>query len=74
MPKETEWNKHFNIGIDSIDNAHRKLFSIVCRLIHLSVDENNGHWACAEGIKYFKTYATEHFMDEEAYMRSIGYE
>lgn len=73
MPKETEWNKHFNIGIDSIDNAHRKLFSIVCRLIHLSVDENNGHWACAEGIKYFKNYAAEHFADEEAYMQSIGY-
>ncbi|MDE6167127.1 MAG: hemerythrin family protein [Acetatifactor sp.] len=73
MLKETEWNKHFNIGVDSIDNAHRKLFSIVHRLIHLSRDENNGHWACAEGIKYFKSYAMQHFADEEAYMRSIGY-
>lgn len=23
MSKETEWNKQFNIGVDSIDNAHR---------------------------------------------------
>lgn len=74
MSKETEWNKQFNIGVDSIDNAHRKLFSIVQKLIHLSEDENNGQWACAEGIKYFKNYATEHFTDEESYMRSIGYE
>lgn len=73
MSKEAEWNKHFNIGIDSIDNAHRKLFSIVHRLIHLSRDENNGQWACAEGIKYFKHYAIEHFADEEAYMQSIHY-
>ncbi len=73
MSKEAEWNKHFNIGVDSIDNAHRKLFSIVRRLVHLSKDENNGQWACAEGIKYFKNYAIEHFTDEEAYMRSIGY-
>lgn len=73
MSKETEWNKRFNIGVDSIDNAHRKLFSIVRRLIHLSKDENNGQWACAEGIKYFKNYTIEHFADEEAYMRSIGY-
>ena len=73
MSKETEWNKQFNIGIDSIDNAHRKLFSIVRKLIHLSKDENNGQWACAEGIKYFKSYAIEHFTDEEAYMKSIGY-
>lgn len=73
MPKETEWNKQFNIGIDSIDNAHRKLFSIVRKLIHLSIDEHNGQWACSEGIKYFKNYAIEHFADEEAYMRSIAY-
>lgn len=73
MSKEAEWDKRFNIGIDSIDNAHRKLFSIVRRLIHLSRDENNGPWACAEGIKYFKNYTIEHFTDEEAYMQSIGY-
>lgn len=73
MSKETEWSKQFNIGVDSIDNAHRKLFSIVQKLIHLSRDENNGQWACAEGIKYFKNYTTEHFTDEESYMQSIGY-
>ncbi len=73
MTKTTEWNKQFNIGVDSIDDAHRKLFSIVRKLIHLSKDENNGKWACAEGIKYFKSYAIEHFTDEEAYMQSIGY-
>lgn len=73
MSKETEWNKRFNIGVDSIDTAHRKLFSIVQKLIHLSKDENNGPWACAEGIKYFKNYAIEHFTDEEIYMQSIHY-
>lgn len=74
MSKDAEWNKRFNIGVDSIDNAHRKLFSIVRKLIHLSNYENNGQWACAEGIKYFKNYAIEHFTDEEAYMLSIGYD
>ncbi len=73
MSTETEWNKQFNIGIDSIDHAHQKLFSIVRKLIHLSRDENNGQWACAEGIKYFKNYTAEHFTDEESYMLSIGY-
>lgn len=73
MSKKAEWNERFNIGVDSIDNAHQKLFSIVRKLIHLSKDENNGQWACAEGIKYFKSYAIEHFTDEETYMQSIGY-
>ncbi len=73
MPKEAEWDKRFNIGVDSIDKAHRKLFSIVHRLITLSKEESSGQWACAEGIKYFKNYAIQHFADEEAYMQSIGY-
>ena len=74
MAKEAEWNNRFNIGVDSIDNAHRKLFSIVRKLINLSRNENNGKWACAEGIKYFKSYAIEHFTDEENYMKSISYQ
>ncbi len=41
MVKETEWNKQFRIGVDSIDNAHKKLFSIVRKLIHLSQDKEN---------------------------------
>ena len=41
MAKEAEWNKNFNIGVDSIDNAHRKLFSIVRRLVNLSQNEHN---------------------------------
>lgn len=69
-----QWNERFNIGIDSIDNAHRKLFSIVRKLTYISENENHGQWACAEGIKYFKSYAIEHFAKEEAYMLSIGYE
>jgi hemerythrin-like metal-binding domain len=74
MAKEAAWNKQFNIGVDSIDHAHQKLFSIVRRLIHLSNEEDNGQWACAEGIKYLKSYAIEHFTDEEAYMQSIHYQ
>lgn len=73
MAKDVEWNERFNIGVDSIDNAHRKLFSIVRKLLNLSRNENHGQWACAEGIKYFKSYAIEHFANEEAYMQSIGY-
>lgn len=73
MSKEAEWDKRFNIGVESIDKAHRKLFSIVHRLIALSKDESSGQWACAEAIKYFKNYAIKHFADEEAYMQSIGY-
>ncbi len=73
MVKDAEWSKQFNIGVESIDHAHKKLFSIVRKLIQLSENEDHGQWACAEGIKYFKSYAIKHFADEESYMQSIGY-
>lgn len=73
MTKEIKWNDRFNIGVDSIDNAHKKLFSIVGKLIALNEDEAKQRHACREGIKYFKNYTAKHFEDEEAYMRSINY-
>ena len=73
MMKEIKWNDRFNVGVESIDSAHRKLFSIVGKLIALNEDETKQQHACKEGIKYFKNYTMKHFADEEAYMQSIGY-
>lgn len=74
MANEVKWNERFNIGVDVIDQAHQRLFSIVRRLMNLNEDEKNRQWACAEGIKYFKSYAIKHFAQEEEYMQSIGYD
>lgn len=73
MPTEIKWNDRFNIGVDSIDKAHQKLFSIVGKLVALNEDEAKQRHACQEGIKYFRNYTLKHFADEEAYMQSIGY-
>ncbi len=74
MAKELEWNERFNIGVEKVDRAHRRLFSIVRKLMELSDDEKKGKWASAEGIKFFKSYAIKHFAEEEEYMRSIEYD
>lgn len=73
MMKEVKWNDQFNIGVESIDKAHHKLFSIVGKLINLNETEAKQEHACREGVKYFKSYTIQHFADEEAYMQSIGY-
>lgn len=70
---ELKWDTRFNIGVDFIDNAHQRLFSIVGKLLNLNEDESKRQHACQEGIKFFKSYALKHFSEEEAYMRSIGY-
>ncbi|MCM1159165.1 MAG: response regulator [Bacteroidales bacterium] len=73
MKKEIVWQERFNIGVDSLDKAHRKLFSIMGKMVALSEDRAKQKHACMETIKYFKSYAIKHFKDEENYMESIDY-
>lgn len=70
---ELKWNDRFNIGVDCIDKAHQRLFSIVGKLLNLNEDMEKQQHACREGIKYFKNYTIKHFAEEEAYMVSIQY-
>lgn len=68
-----EWRDEYNIGVEVVDRAHKELFSIVRKIINLSEDDTKSRKACAEGIKFFKNYVSEHFLQEEEYMRSIKY-
>ncbi len=74
MDAQFVWQKEFNIGVDSIDKEHQRLFKIINRIFSFKDEEANRKWACQEGIKFFKEHALKHFADEEAYMISIGYE
>lgn len=71
--KEVKWNDRFNLGVDVIDQAHQRLFSIVGKLLALNEDSEKQRHACKEGIKYFKSYTLKHFAEEERYMQSINY-
>lgn len=71
--QQIEWQDRFCIGVEIVDQAHRKLFSIVQKILDLYVEKHENKFACVEGIKYFKAYAIKHFAEEEAYMREIGY-
>lgn len=70
---EIKWNDRFNIGVDSIDKAHQKLFLIVRKIAALNGDKEKQEHVCKETIKYFKSYTVKHFAEEEEYMRSIDY-
>lgn len=70
---ELRWNERFNIGVEIVDSAHEKLFSIVQGLMEFDEDEKRRQWACSKGIRFFKSYALRHFAEEEAYMQSINY-
>lgn len=71
-----EWKNDYKIGVDSIDNAHKQLFSIVSRILKnfTEADFERNKMTCVEAIKYLKSYTIQHFADEEAYQIRIGYE
>lgn len=73
MGNRLVWQDRFNIGVDAIDEEHKKLFSIMNKLFEYKKREDKGRWICQEGIKYFKDHAMRHFIEEEAYMASIHY-
>lgn len=70
-----EWKDDYNVGCDYIDNAHKKLFSIVHKTENLCQenDYEKSKYACIESLKYLKNYTETHFMQEEAFMRECGY-
>lgn len=74
METQFVWREEFNIGVETIDREHQRLFKIINKLFAFKKEDKNSEWACQEGIKFFKGHAVKHFADEEAYMMSIGYE
>ncbi len=74
METQFVWREEFNIGVETIDRDHQRLFKIINKLFAFKKEDKNSEWACQEGIKFFKGHAVKHFADEEAYMMSIGYE
>ena len=76
MDDQLVWHEEYNIGVEIIDKEHQRLFKIINKLFMVDgeEEEEKSRWACQEGIKYFKGHALKHFVDEEKYMESIGYE
>lgn len=74
MDTQFVWREEFNIGVDTIDKEHQRLFKIINKLFAFQEEDKNSQWACQEGVKFFKGHAMKHFADEEAYMTSINFE
>lgn len=68
------WQEDFEIGVETIDKEHKRLFQIINKLFAFKEEDKNSQWACQEGVKFFKAHAVRHFEDEEAYMASIDYD
>lgn len=70
-----EMKDEFLLGVDMIDEEHRKLFDIAKRAYDLMNDEfvSDKFDYVVEILNELTDYTIEHFADEEAYMAEIGY-
>lgn len=67
-----EWRDDLSIGVPSIDDQHRELFSRFNGLI-AACNEGKGREKIAELIRFLRDYTKVHFFDEEVLQQEIGY-
>ena len=73
--EKTLWNPRYNLGVPEIDKEHRRLFSIIGKIMELTEkgEDSKAQHACREGVKFFKSYTISHFAHEESFMKSLSY-
>ena len=67
-----EWTDQMNIGIESIDDQHRKLVAIYNELDE-ALMVGKAHKHMQEILDRLVEYTGTHFDDEEQYMQSVEY-
>jgi hemerythrin len=65
------WSDAYALGLVPIDRQHRHLFDLVNRIYAL--DNDNFKAELKALLHELGDYLKEHFGDEEAYMRSVGF-
>lgn len=70
-----KWKDEYSLGVDIIDEQHRKLFEIAGRAYDLLKDELvvDKYDRIVAILGELKDYSVFHFNSEEEYMKSIGY-
>ena len=67
-----KWSNFFSVGVDDIDNQHKKLVQILNDL-HYVIANNEGDKAIKELLLKLLEYTKEHFVDEEKFMIEIEF-
>ncbi|OEU69059.1 MAG: hypothetical protein BA863_00765 [Desulfovibrio sp. S3730MH75] len=67
-----EWIDSLSVGVESIDDEHKKLIKIANSIIKMSRDFSDTD-QFTRAMSYLREYTVLHFSNEEAYMVSINY-
>ena len=67
-----EWTPNLTVGVNSIDDQHKKLFDMANQLFEAGKNNKTKEFI-SEMLNFLEDYTKKHFKDEEAYMLSINY-
>jgi hemerythrin-like metal-binding protein len=67
-----EWNDVYSVGIDIIDEQHRKFFSLINALFD-AMKEGKGDELVQAVLKELQDYVIYHFQSEESWMKMCNY-
>ena len=67
-----EWKDEYSVGLDSIDQQHKKLLSLINQL-QTAVDYSTGEEFEREALDELVDYTKTHFTYEEGLMKDNGY-
>jgi hemerythrin len=66
------WNPNLSVGVDLIDEQHKKWFEMADQLFDAGRNRKAGEYI-AQMFRFLEDYTKKHFGDEEKYMKSIQY-
>ncbi len=67
-----EWEDNFSVGVEKIDNQHKKLVSMI-NTLYSAIREGKGRDVLDEIFSDLAAYVDEHFGTEEDYMEQYNY-
>jgi len=70
--KRIDWSDKYSVGIESIDEQHKKLINLI-NTLQTVVDYNTGEEFERECLAAVVDYTKTHFVYEEGLMRKYGY-
>lgn len=68
-----QWNEGFSVGVQSLDNQHKKLFDMI-NTLHIAIHENKPREVTGHSLEELWDYAETHFEEEEVLMEKYGFE
>ena len=67
-----EWEDTLSVKVSEFDEAHKKLIVMINNL-HTAMSHGKGKEFVSSLLKEMKTYAQEHFSQEESFMKKHGF-